>query len=306
MEKSRRLEWISDGSLLVVAIIWGACFPFQKLCMEAGMSTEQCMSVKFVIAAVVVSLIFVRQFRHFTKADVKGGVIAGGILFVVNYLTTIGLEMTSSTNSAIIATSYVLLLPFFWVLVGKAKLDWRIFGCAVLCVVGLCIINYVRGQGVMLGWGDLIVFCGAILCGVHIVYIGVVVKQTNPKALLVVQMIMCAVCSSISLVATGKATTAGIDIAACILPMLFVGVLGVGVGFGVQVLAQQYTSPIKAGLLMATEGTFGAIISVLLGLMPFGINMAVGTLCCLAAVLLAEYLSMRRQLPEAVLETAKD
>jgi len=292
MEKSRRLEWVSDASLLLVAIIWGAAFPFQKICMGAGMSTEQCMSVKFVIAAIVVSLVFVREFRHFTKADLKAGAIAGGILFIVNYLTTIGLEMSSSTNTAIIATTYVLLLPFLWFFMGKARFDWRIFGCAVLCIAGLFVINYVKGQGIGLGWGDLIVFIGAIFCAMHIAYIGVAVKETNPKALLVLQMIMCAVCSSISLVATGKATLEGIDVAACIGPMLFVGVLAVGVGFAAQVLAQQYTSPTKAGLLMATEGTFGAIISVILGLTLFSGQVVVGVLLCFVAVMAAEMFSM--------------
>ena len=44
--------------------------------------------------------IFYRGKEIVTKADIKAGVIAGGILFIVNYLTTIGLEMSSSTNTA--------------------------------------------------------------------------------------------------------------------------------------------------------------------------------------------------------------
>ena len=83
MEKKKRRERIADLSLLCVAIIWGACFPFLKACMNAGMSAEQCMSVKFVIAAVLVSLVFPPQFLPLYQRgsesgpDLRRGVVCG-------------------------------------------------------------------------------------------------------------------------------------------------------------------------------------------------------------------------------------
>ena len=150
---------------------------------------------------------------------------------MVNYLTTIGLAMTSPANCAIIATTYVLMIPFIWFFMGKAKLDLRIFGCAVLCILGLIVMNYSKVLGLTLGFGDLIVFLGAVFCALQIVYVGHRVESGNAIALLVLQMIVCAILSSVVMVLRGEANIEGVDVAACILPMLFVGVLGVGCGF---------------------------------------------------------------------------
>jgi drug/metabolite transporter (DMT)-like permease len=121
MEKrGKRLESLSDGALLAIAMIWGGCFPFVKMCLNAGLTSMQMLSSKFVIAAIITLAVFFKDLRTLKKDELKKGVLAGLILFVANYASTAGLARTSSANGAIITSVYIILIPFLWCFMGKA------------------------------------------------------------------------------------------------------------------------------------------------------------------------------------------
>lgn len=50
--------------LLLIAVIWGMCFPMTKVALKAGMSSIQVMRAKFLLGAIVASVIFHKHVRE--------------------------------------------------------------------------------------------------------------------------------------------------------------------------------------------------------------------------------------------------
>ena len=106
---SRELE--VDGSLVAVALIWGATFVLVKQAL-ADVSTLLFLTLRFSIAAVALAWCFARNSaRPKPVASLGRGVIAGVFLFGGYVLQTAGLQFTSASKAGFITGMYVPLVP---------------------------------------------------------------------------------------------------------------------------------------------------------------------------------------------------
>lgn len=59
-------------------------------------------------------------------------------------------------------------------------------------------------------------------------------------------------------------------------PVIVLGILSSFAGQTLQIVAQRYTNPTPAGLILMTEAFFGSLFSVMLGFEPFTMNLLIG------------------------------
>ena len=74
-------QYIGDGMLLITAIVWGSGFVVTAIALEY-LTAYQVMAGRFILAAMILSLLFGKKFKNFTKSVIWKGVILGTILYI--------------------------------------------------------------------------------------------------------------------------------------------------------------------------------------------------------------------------------
>src|SRR5579862_3678196 len=98
MTERKPPRWMVDLSLVAIAMIWGATFVLVKRALD-DVSTLLFLTLRFVAATAALTFVFRKQLRasDFSLA-LRGGLIAGGCLFLGYVLQTFGLKYTSASK----------------------------------------------------------------------------------------------------------------------------------------------------------------------------------------------------------------
>jgi drug/metabolite transporter (DMT)-like permease len=126
---------------------------------------------------------------------------------------------------------------------------------AILAAMGLYLLS-VR-EGLNIGHGDFLVFCSAIVWALHTHILAHLAPRTDPLMLAVVQFSQCALLSWVC--AFWVETIHWLDIWAAAVPILYGGLLSVGVAYTLQVVAQRHAHPAHASIFFSLESVFAAI-----------------------------------------------
>ena len=76
--ENKRIELLSNLSLLLVAIIWGSGFIGSQLALDAQLSSAFIMFVRFAVATIIVGAVFYKDLRQKMKKEhLRGGMMIG-------------------------------------------------------------------------------------------------------------------------------------------------------------------------------------------------------------------------------------
>lgn len=278
----------ADLMLLIVAIIWGTGFIAVEYAIDAGMDAVLILAIRFTVAALILLVFTLKDLRHIQRTEWIKGSIAGIFLFLGFYLQTVGQTLTTVSNSAFITTTNVIMVPFIvWVFVKKRP-SLKIVLLAFLTFVGVTILTWSPKGGLSFNVGDIYILLCAIAFACHIAYLELAVKGHSAKRITFIQISVAALLSNIGLITSGDLTFNGVDFAQGLPSVIYLGVFSTCICFFIQTSAQKRTSASKAGIIMSTEGFFGTLFSILLGMEPLTAKVVVGGVIILTAVILTE------------------
>jgi drug/metabolite transporter (DMT)-like permease len=258
----------ADFLLLTTAVIWGAAFVAQRVGMDyVGPLTFN--GTRFAIGALaLVPLIkFLdgkkKKQGSYTPADRKqlliGGIISGAALFAGATLQQWGVVYTTAGNAGFITGLYVVLVPIMGLL-WKQKTGTGTWTGAVLAVVGMYLLS-VHGS-LKINFGDMLVFFSAFFWAGHVLIIAWLSPRMDSIKLACVQFAACSIFSLILAVALEKITLEGLIGGA--IPILYGGLMSVGVAYTLQVVAQKDAKPAHAAIILSLESFFAAVSGCLL------------------------------------------
>lgn len=288
--------------LLLAAAIWGSTFVAQKLAFvgidgkavadpDSAIGAFAFTGARFLIGALVVLPLALREARRATGAlDRKGqlGFVAcGAALFLGAWLQQEGIIRTSVSNAGFLTGLYVAMVPVMaWGLFGRRPI-WAIWPAVVACVGGTYLLN--GGTLSALSEGDMWVLVGALFWALHVNLVGLVVVHTQRPLTLAASQFLVAGILGLGLAAPLEAP--GIAAFVTAAPeILYAGALSVGVAFTLQVVAQRYTHPAAAAVLLSSEMVFAALAgAIVLGERLAPVQMAGGALI-LAGIIAVEVL----------------
>ena len=185
---------------------------------------------------------------------VKGGLLCGIVLFCASSVQQIGIGYTTAGKSGFITAFYIVLVPVLGIAIGK-KIRPILWLCVAMALFGLYLICI--KEGFTINKGDLLVFVCAFCYAVHILVIDHFSPRVNGILLSCIQFTVVGILS-IPFMAIFE--TVDIDkILECWLPICYAGVMAGGVGFTLQIVAQKYTEPTVASLLMSLESVFAVL-----------------------------------------------
>ena len=164
---------LADLSLLLVAFIWGSVFVVQRIA-ATGLGTFLFNGCRFLIGALAL-FPFLRSKPDLDRRQWKWILQAGLFLFLASSLQQAGLQTTSAANAGFITGAYVVLIPIIETLLLKTRLTRYIWFAVLISLVGIFLLS--TGGKLVFKVGDVIVFIGAIFWALHVITIGMAVKD---------------------------------------------------------------------------------------------------------------------------------
>lgn len=271
----------ADLGLLLVAAIWGSAFVAQRVAGLQG-SVFLFNGARFLLGALVLFLPG-RMALRAGRAFWRWAILAGLALFLASALQQVGLRWTTAANAGFLTALYVVFVPLLaWL--GWRERPGRLLALAVaFSVLGAFLLS--GGGQVRFHAGDLLELAGAVVWALHMLLLGKVAIRFHPLSFSFGQFLVCGLGN---LFAGLLLREAPLNTASLIVPVLYTGILSVGLGYTMQVWAQRHTPPADAALIMSLEAVFAALFGWWLlseGLDPAQV---VGAALILAAVLLAQ------------------
>lgn len=288
MKQPEKKQRIADALCLVIAIIWGSAFTANQYAIDANFSSSLIMAMRFSAASLVMLVLCAKKLKSITKADLLHGGISGVILFAAFFLQTTGQSMATVSHSAFITATNVVMVPFIvWAVRRKAP-PVKIFLLAGTTLAGIGILTLHGGASQGFRLGDAILFVCAFFFALHIFYLGIAVTDRDPMVINLIQIGTAAIISLFALFVFDRGAIPVADYSSGLFPVLYLGLASTCLCYMLQTWAQKYTSETKAGILMSTEGLFGSLFSVLLGLEPLTSSLVIGGAVILLSVILME------------------
>jgi drug/metabolite transporter (DMT)-like permease len=245
--------------LWITAAIWGFAFVAQRAGMEfIGPFTFN--GIRFLLgSASLLPLIFLMKFKQKStsakqKNILKGGLLAGIVLFIGASLQQAGMVYTTAGKAGFITGFYVILVPLIGIFIGQhiTRILWM---GAFIALTGLYLLT-IDGPFV-LQYGDLLILLSAFFWAIHVQLIN---KLVDTHAALSLSAFQFAVCGILSLTTAFIFETIALQtILQATWPLLYGGLMSVGIAYTMQVVAQQHVHPVYATIILSFESVFAVL-----------------------------------------------
>lgn len=272
----RKKRIIGNLLLLLTAFIWGTAFVFQRVGMDY-IQPLTFVSVRMLLATFVLYLVVrisdardkkidlpetrsVREVSQYKKTTLIGGICCGVFLSFGTSFQQMGIVYTTAGKTGFITALYIIFVPVIGWIFLKKKVSWLVGAGVALATVGMYFLSI--NEELSLTKGDTLVFICAIFYALHILCCDYFVNKTHVLRLALIQFATCSFVVGIFAFALETPTVEKIVNAA--VPILFTGVLSAAVGYTLQMIAQKYTDPTVASLIMSLEAVFGVLAGWLL------------------------------------------
>jgi drug/metabolite transporter (DMT)-like permease len=184
----------------------------------------------------------------------RAGGLAGCVLFIAVSLQQTGIVYTTAGRAGFITGLYVVIVPILGIFLRQrpGSLAW----VGALCATAGMYLLSVTG-GLEVSTGDSLVLIGAFFWAAHVMVIGWFIFRTDPLRLALAQSV---VCSVLSLTAALLIETIDPDqIRNALLPIIYAGVLSVGVAYTLQLVSQRKAHPGHVVIILSLEAVFAAL-----------------------------------------------
>lgn len=285
----------SEIFLIITAIIWGTSFVAQRVGMEyIGPFTFT--ATRFLIGTIslVPVILLMDHLRKKgtsrdeeesgTKKDLlTGGLACGLALFFGISFQQAGLQYTTAGKAGFITALYIVLVPVLGLFLKK-KVDKRVWLGLGLAVVGLYLLCVTEGFSI--SKGDLIVLCGTVFWAIHILVIDHFAPKVNGLKMSCIQFFTAGILSLIMALLTETIELGAIINSAG--PILYTGIVVVGIAYTFQILGQNGTNPTVAAIILSMESVFAVVSGMILLGEIMSIKEIIGCILMFAAVLITE------------------
>lgn len=241
----------ADLTLLLVSILWGSAFVFQRIVGEQG-GVYFFNGLRFLLGALIL-LPFLRKQGTASKDQWVWMGMAGSILFIAAALQQAGIQYTTAGNAGFITIMSVAIVPFV-LLIGWGE---RPRPLAVVSVVmaGVGAFLLSTGGSFKVQKGDALELAGALFWALHLVVLGKFATRFASIQFAAGQFL---VAGLLNLVAGlfFEQSQLNRDVIGAV---VYTAVFSVGVGYTLQVWAQRFTPPNDAALILSLEAVFAAL-----------------------------------------------
>jgi len=264
--KSRSINLPGEALLLLTAIIWGTGFVSQRKAME-GMQPFVFIALRFFLGCLVLLPVLLarspirksktnpnQDWNAYIKSLILPSMVCGLFLFAGTSVQQLGIMTTSASKAGFLTSLYLVLVPVLGIFVGKKVNLWVWIGVA-LALVAVWFLSV--GIEMIIQKGDILLIIGALFWALQILAVDRYSDKVDAVGLAFSQFFVAAILGAIVSLITENAPL--VSDPSAWWPLLYSGVVAVGIGFTLQVLGQSKVNPALASLIMGLESVFALL-----------------------------------------------
>lgn len=245
--------------LLIAAFIWGSTFVAQRMSADI-IGPFSFNALRFALGAIILLPVvsFFKDTSPTKKASFSfpiAAIIAGGFLFIGSALQQIGLAETTASKAGFITALYIVIVPIVGLFLGH-RLSYLAIAGVVFATAGLFLMTLSNADFTIV-MGDLLITISTLFWAGHILALSYLASRFPGIKLAIGQFIVCSLLSGITAFFYEGLTLEMVT--TTLFAILYSGILSVGVGFTLQLIAQKNLPPTEASLLMSLEMVFSAL-----------------------------------------------
>ncbi|HVM12511.1 MAG TPA: DMT family transporter [Actinomycetota bacterium] len=284
---TRRLD---PGFLLFLTpVLWGATFPAAKLGLEViGVHPFMAWTrlIGFVTILAGIPLVARGQVtRRALRAALLPGLLLGGFIFVAYVLQTEGLARTTATNAGFITGLYVVFTPVLALALFRQPAGLPAWVAVVVSVLGLALLSVPALDDLQVRPGDLLVLLSAVAWAAHVVGVGRLARRHPAAVLSLAQMGAAAGFHLVATIGPGLHPAGAVEVWHL---LVVTGVLGSGLAYTLQVMAQREVTAGRAVVILAGESVAAAAFAAVWIGERLAVHQWVGAAIVLLAMAISE------------------
>ena len=290
---ARLRAFYPELALVVASFLYGATFTIVQNALD-DLSATGFILLRFAIGGVVlVPLALRRGWRgpsarptDTARVLVGCGVAVGVTAFVAYVSQNVGLQHTTTSNSAFITGLFAVFTPLIVAVVYRRLPDRSVYVSVGLAVLGLFLLT---GAQPSLGFGDAITLVTAFFFGIWFVQIGAWANRFDVVALTCVELLAIAAFSLPLVLLDGLGSLTP----QAVFAVVFTGIGCSAFAFSIQVWAQRRVEPARASIINLLEPVVAGFVGYAVG-ERLGWAGYLGAVIILAGILVAELGARRR------------
>ncbi len=277
-------KYKGDSMLLLAAIIGGTGFVFMKYLLEWQFTAFQIITIRFLIATLLLCMIYCKEVTKITKQEWKDGGILGIFLFLLFALLTVGLQYTTPSINAFLTSLSAVIVPFLLWGIFHIRPDKTCFLAIALTVIGVALLS---GTSHMEGNIGMILSLGAsVAFAFQMVWMDRFLQKDNALHLALVEHMVVLLCAFM-VTLLQNVPLPPITLSA-LYYFFILGAFCTATYFVLQSLGQKITKPFNAALILTSESVFASITAAILYGERLSFREYIGCATIFFAVLLAE------------------
>ena len=284
-----------EALLLLTAIIWGTGFVAQRKAMD-GMQPFAFNGLRFLIGCLVLLPTLLQKIKKSSQegqssleayrrfaSSILPSFACGLFLFLGTSLQQLGILTSTAAKAGFITSLYLVLVPLLGIFLGKKVNLWVWIGVA-LALVGVYFLSV--DMDIRLQKGDLFLLIGAVFWAFQILTLDYFSAKVDNLYLAFGQFAVSSLFAFIAYLLTEGGAL--ISDSSAVAPLLYSGIMSVGVAFTLQVFGQRRVDPTLASLIMGLEAVFALIGGMLFLDERLSAREWLGSAIMLGAVLLVQ------------------
>lgn len=282
MSEKRLTERQGEIIVGIALAVRGSSLLFSKVAMRT-MGPMLLMGTRFIIAFIVIGLLFHRKLARVTAQELKHCALLGFLFFLSMAFELNGLKTTPSTVTAFLEGGVVIIVPLLTCLIGRKLPDRSTVISAAVAMAGIAFLT-LKGDHLGFSTGELLILAGAIWYSASVIVTDIAAKNDDPVTVAVYQLLF------IGLFALAGAfffeelrlPQSGTEWGA----ILALALICSGVGFTLQPIGQKYTTPERAGLLVVFNPLSATVLGILFLDEKITRTIIVGAVLIIASILM--------------------
>lgn len=255
-EMNERRGEILVGTALALR---GSSLLFSKIAMRS-MGPFLLMGCRNLIAFVLIGLLFHKQLAKVTRRELFHSALLGFALFLSMAFELKGLQTTSSTVTAFLEGTVVVMVPIIACVLARKFPDKMTVVSSLIALAGVGFLT-LKGDRIGFSIGELLVLGGAFWYSTSVIITDHAAKNDDPMHIAIYQLLFISLFGFIGALIFEEirmphsSTEWG--------AILALAVICSSVGFTIQPLGQKYTTPERAGLLTVANPLAAAALGII-------------------------------------------
>jgi len=255
IEKSKLATWM----ILLGVLFWGATFSFTKQAVGI-VDVYSFLSIRFIIASILLAIIFANKFKLYTKEILWKGILLGTILSAGFILQTTGIKYTTASNAGFITGLVVILVPIIISVINKKLPKVNQIIAIVLALGGLALLTLKNKFSINIG--DVWVLLATFALATHLILITKLVKNINASLFVITQLFTVGIITGIVGLITNYRITISGDWNVW-KAILFCAIFASAYMYTTQAYMQRYITELKTAIIFSFEPLFAVLVAYL-------------------------------------------